>query len=63
MVPLGQPLTITGRVTGREGRKVFTEGALRLAGGVVAVAGRGVYVEPSSSEVFDNLEIYQPGSE
>jgi uncharacterized protein (TIGR00369 family) len=54
MVPLDQVVSITARVTGKDGRKVFAEGEVRLGDGEVAVAGRGIYVEPRQ-EVFPDL--------
>jgi uncharacterized protein (TIGR00369 family) len=44
-VPLGEKISITGRVVGKEGKVVRTEGEIRLPDGEVAVAGRGIYVE------------------
>lgn len=44
-VPLGVPITITGRVVGKEGKAVHTAGEIILPDGEIAVAGRGVYVE------------------
>ena len=44
-VPLGERITITGRVVEQSGRAVHAEGQIRLADGQIAVAGRGVYVE------------------
>ena len=44
-VPLGQPVRVVGRMVGKSGRRVRAEGQILLPDGVVAVAGRGVYVE------------------
>lgn len=44
-VPLGQPITVTGRLVERGERAIHTEGEIRLPDGEVAAAGRGVYVE------------------
>ncbi len=44
-LPLGQKVNITARVAEIHPRKVLTTGEIRLANGVVAVTGRGVYAE------------------
>lgn len=36
--PIGRPLELRARITGREGRKVFTEGEARSGGEIVAAA-------------------------
>jgi uncharacterized protein (TIGR00369 family) len=43
-VPLGEAVSITGWVVREEGRKVFTEGEIRLSDGQVAVSGTGLFV-------------------
>ncbi|MDX1414862.1 MAG: PaaI family thioesterase [Candidatus Promineifilaceae bacterium] len=44
-VPLGVPLTAIGEVSGRDGRKVFTESEIRLPDGRVAAMARGIFIE------------------
>ncbi len=44
-VPLGQNITVRGRVCGKEGKAVHTQGEIRLPDGEVAVTASGVYVE------------------
>lgn len=44
-VPLGPSARVVGRMVGKTGNRVQTEGEILLAGGTVAVTGRGVYVE------------------
>ncbi|MCC6804210.1 MAG: PaaI family thioesterase [Anaerolineae bacterium] len=44
-VPLGVQARVVGQVEQREGRKVFTTGAILLPDGAVAVSARGIFVE------------------
>ena len=44
-VPLGQSVKITARITEVRPRKILTTSEIRLPNGVVAVIGRGIYVE------------------
>jgi uncharacterized protein (TIGR00369 family) len=44
-LPLGQCVNITARITEIRPRKILTTSEIRLSNGVVAVTGRGVYVE------------------
>ena len=44
-VPVGERIHISGKVDGREGRKVFTSGTILLADGSVAVSGNGIFVD------------------
>ncbi|MFW5748668.1 MAG: PaaI family thioesterase [Chloroflexota bacterium] len=44
-VPLNTPLTITGRVDRKEGRKVFTSGEILLPDGRTATRGTGLFIE------------------
>jgi len=44
-VPLGAGCHVEAWVVEQEGRKVFTAGTITLAGGEVAVRGRGTFVE------------------
>ena len=44
-VPLGEEVTVRGRVERVEGRKVYTSGEITLADGRVAVEGSGIFVE------------------
>jgi uncharacterized protein (TIGR00369 family) len=43
--PLGEKMSITARVAEIQPRKILTTGEIRLPNGVVAVTGRGIYVE------------------
>lgn len=52
-VPLGVPLRIVGRITGRERRKTFTSGQVLLPDGALAVEGTGIFVD--APEVFDGM--------
>lgn len=65
-VPLGVEITMRGRVTGRDGRKVFTSGELLLPDGRVAVEGTGVFVEAphlvGTSEMLNPFQLLHPGS-
>jgi uncharacterized protein (TIGR00369 family) len=55
-VPLGQPITVTGRVAEQSGRAIHSEGEIRLPDGEIAAAGRGVYVEaPHLFETINGL--------
>ncbi|GGL11937.1 PaaI family thioesterase [Nocardia jinanensis] len=44
-VPLGVPLTVTGRVTATEGRKTFAEGEIR-SGGEICAHAHGLWIAP-----------------
>jgi uncharacterized protein (TIGR00369 family) len=44
-VPLGVQARITGHIRRREGRKVFTDGAILLPDGAVAVTASGIFVD------------------
>lgn len=52
-VPLNVPLQVTAVVSGKEGRKVFTRGELRLPDGTVATVGKGIFVEAAHLFVGD----------
>jgi acyl-CoA thioesterase FadM len=44
-LPLGEKVSITARIADIHPRKIMTTGEIRLENGVVAVSGRGIYVE------------------
>jgi acyl-CoA thioesterase FadM len=44
-LPLGRPFRVWGKVTGSEGKKVFTVSGISLEDGTVAVEGKGIYVQ------------------
>lgn len=44
-VPLGADIRIVGQVERREGRKLFTSGAIFLPDDTLAVSGSGIFVE------------------
>jgi uncharacterized protein (TIGR00369 family) len=44
-VPLGEKVTVRGRITEHGKRKLLTGGEVALADGTVAASGRGIYVE------------------
>lgn len=44
-LPLGQTVCITARIAEIQPRKILTTSEIRLSNGVVAVTGRGIYVE------------------
>lgn len=44
-VPLGTPVTVTGRMAGKKGRAIHARGEIRLPDGTLAVEGRGVFVD------------------
>jgi uncharacterized protein (TIGR00369 family) len=44
-IPLGQKVSIIARITDIHPRKILTTSEIRLENGVVAVIGRGIYVE------------------
>ena len=50
-VPLDEPLTLQGRVTEAEGKRVMTEGVILLPNGKPAVEGHGVFV--AAPQLFD----------
>lgn len=52
-VPVGAAIHISGQVERRDGRKVFTSGAIRLADGTTAVEGSGIFV--SAPQVLENM--------
>lgn len=44
-VPVGAEIRVTAQVERREGRKVFTTGAILLPDGTLAVSGSGIFVD------------------
>jgi uncharacterized protein (TIGR00369 family) len=53
-LPLGETITVSGRVCGKEGKAVHTAGEISLPGGEVAVSATGVYVE--APQLFTQAE-------
>lgn len=53
-LPLHQPLRVEARIMQKDGRKVFSSGEIKLADGITAVSGRGIYVE--APLLFKNVE-------
>ncbi|MEO0564954.1 MAG: PaaI family thioesterase [Chloroflexota bacterium] len=50
-VPLGQPMTVTARVSRKDGRKVYIDGLVTLATGEEATRCEGLFVE--APNLFD----------
>ena len=50
--PLGQTLTVTGRLVRREGRKLFMEGEIRNAAGDLLVRSKGLFVQIDPAALF-----------
>ena len=44
--PLFEELTVSGRQTGLDGRKIWTEGSIRDAAGEVCVSAKGLFITP-----------------
>ncbi len=44
-VPLGQEVTVEGRIREREGRKIYTEGRILLPDGTVTTTAQGLFIE------------------
>ena len=53
-LPLHQPLRVEARITQKDGRKVFSAGEIKLADGMTAVIGRGIYVV--APQLFEKAE-------
>jgi acyl-coenzyme A thioesterase PaaI-like protein len=53
-LPLHQPLRVEARITQKDGHKVFSAGEIKLADGMTAVSGRGIYVV--APQLFENAE-------
>ena len=53
-LPLHQPLRVEARITRKDQRKVFSSGEIKLADGITAVSGRGIYVV--APQLFENAE-------
>jgi uncharacterized protein (TIGR00369 family) len=50
--PLGQTLTVTGRLVRREGRKLFMEGEIRNSAGDLLVRSKGLFVQIDPAALF-----------
>lgn len=59
-VPLNTGVYVSGRVERKEGRKIFTSGALTLPDGTVAVEGTGIFVEAPQHFVEDGYNPFRP---
>ena len=53
-LPLHEPLTVEARITQKEKRKIFSTGEIKLANGITAVSGRGIYVV--APQLFEKVE-------
>ncbi len=53
-LPLHQPLRVEARITQKDQRKVFSSGEIKLADGITAVSGRGIYVV--APQLFEKIE-------
>ncbi len=53
-LPLHQPLRVEARITLKDQRKIFSTGEIKLADGITAVRGRGIYVV--APQLFKNVE-------
>ena len=60
-VPVGETIRISGQVDGREGRKVFTSGMIRLADGAVAVSANGIFVD--APQILGMAVGFSPGTD
>jgi len=53
-LPLHQPLRVEARITKKDQRKIFSSGEIKLANGITAVSGRGIYVV--APQLFKNVD-------
>ena len=53
-LPLHQPLKVEARIAQKDGRKILSSGEIKLANGITAVSGRGIYVV--APQLFENGE-------
>jgi acyl-coenzyme A thioesterase PaaI-like protein len=53
-LPLHQPLRVEARITQKDQRKIFSSGEIKLANGITAVSGRGIYVV--APQLFKNVD-------
>ncbi|MGA7193211.1 MAG: PaaI family thioesterase [Anaerolineales bacterium] len=53
-LPLHEPLTVEARIAQKEKRKIFSTGEIKLANGITAVSGRGIYVV--APQLFEKVE-------
>jgi len=60
-VAVGADIRIVGKVDRREGRKIFTSGAILLADGSVAVTGEGIFVD--APQIFGSAPGFTLGSD
>jgi acyl-coenzyme A thioesterase PaaI-like protein len=51
---LHQPLRVEARVAQKDGRRIFSSGEIKLANGITAISGRGIYVV--APQLFENVE-------
>jgi len=50
--PLGEPLTVTGRLVQRDGRKIFMESEIHNAAGKLLVSGKGLFIVIDAETAF-----------
>jgi acyl-coenzyme A thioesterase PaaI-like protein len=62
-VPLDVEIVVFGWVERIEGRKVFTAGTITLPDGMIAVSGRGIFVEAPQYLGMDGFNPFRPMSE
>ena len=62
-VPLGEMLTVVGRLTSNKRRLFTAEGELLLADGTVAVVARGKYVKLDLGDILEDESALDPDSE
>jgi hypothetical protein len=53
-VSLHQPLRVEARIAKKDERKIFSTGEIKLANGIAAVSGRGIYVV--APQLFEKVE-------
>lgn len=62
-VPLGARLQLSGRVTGSDGRKVYTTGEITLPDGAVAVQATGLFVSAPAVVGMDGFNPFLPSDD
>jgi len=58
-IPLGELVTVHAWIKERDERRVHTVGEIRLAGDIIAVSARGIFVE--APQFFTNADNFQVG--
>lgn len=62
-VPMGQTLTVVGRITSNRRRLFMAEGELLLADGTVAVVAHGKFVKLDLDQILEDEAALDPNSE